>query len=90
MLKIIFSSRTGDADKFVDWATETLFTVQMGTANQKDILASAVIGQSVKNFRAVFKTYSKKVLCIYRFALGADKLLRPTMDLPPRVCFEPK
>ena len=37
MLKILFSSRTGNADKFVDWATETLFTVQLGTSEQKDV-----------------------------------------------------
>ena len=30
MLKILFSSRSGNAEKFVDWATDTLFTVQMG------------------------------------------------------------
>ena len=85
MLKILFSSRTGNADKFVDWATETLFTVQMGTADQKETLASTLIGQSVKNVRAVFKTCAKKVPCIYRFALGTAKQLRPTMDLPANI-----
>ena len=90
MLKILFSSRTGDADKFVDWATETLFTVQMGTADQKETLASTLIGQPVKNVRAVFKTCAKKVPCIYRFALGTAKQLRPMMDLPPRVRFAHK
>ena len=37
MLKILFSSRTGNADKFVDWATETLFTVHLGTECDKNV-----------------------------------------------------
>ena len=73
MLKILFSSQKGDADKFVDWATETLFTVQMGTSDQKETLASTLIGQSVQNVRAVFNTCAKKVPCICRFALGKAK-----------------
>jgi hypothetical protein len=32
MLKILFNSRSGNAESFTDWATETLFTIQMGTA----------------------------------------------------------
>jgi hypothetical protein len=44
MLQSLFSSQRGNADKFVDWATETLFTVQMGTADQKETLAATLIG----------------------------------------------
>ena len=35
MLKVLFTSRSGKADKFVDWATKTLFTVQMGDEDEK-------------------------------------------------------
>lgn len=85
MLKILFSSRTGNVEKFVDWSTETLFTVQMGSEEQKEELGSTLIGQSVKNVRAVFKTCSKKVPCIYRFSLGTAKVLRKTMNLPENI-----
>lgn len=82
MLKILFSSRSGNADKFVEWATETLFTIQMGTVEQKEVLCSKLIGQPVKNIRAVFNTCSKKIPCIYRFSLGNAKTLRHSMNLP--------
>jgi hypothetical protein len=85
MLKILFSSRIGNAEKFVDWATETLFTIQLGTEDQKEELGSKLIGQSVKNVRAVFKTCSKKVPCIYRFSLGTVKTLRKSMSLPDTI-----
>jgi hypothetical protein len=81
ILKILFSSRTGNAEKFVDWATETLFTVQIGSEEQKEELGAILIGQSVKNVRSVFKTCAKKVPCIYRFALGTAKILRKPMNL---------
>lgn len=81
MLKILFSSRTGNADKFVDWATETLFIAQMGTQEQKEKLCADIIGQPIKNIRAVFKTSSKKMPCIYMFFLGAAKMLRESMNL---------
>jgi hypothetical protein len=85
MLKILFSSRSGNAEKFVDWATDTLFTVQMGTEEKKEELSANLIGQSVKNIRAVFKTCSKKVPCIYRFSLGTAKTLRKSMNLPDEI-----
>jgi hypothetical protein len=85
MLKILFSSRSGNAEKFIDWATETLFTAQMGTEDKKEELGAKLIGQSVKNIRAVFKTCSKKVPCIYRFSLGSAKDLRVSLDLPENI-----
>ena len=85
MIKILYSSRSDKAMTFRSWATETLFTVQMGSEEDKEILGSTLIGQSVKNVRAVFKTCSKKVPCIYRFSLGTAKVLRNTMNLPENI-----
>lgn len=85
MLKILFCSRCGIADKFVEWATDTIFTVQMGSEEHKVELGSKIIGQSVKNVRAVFKTCSKKVPCIYQFSLGTAETLRKSMSLPDNI-----
>ena len=82
MLKILFSSRTGIADKFIDWATETLFTVKMGTIEQKEELISGIIGIPAKSLRQVLKTSTQSVHCVYRFALGTAKNLRGSMNLP--------
>ena len=35
VLKVLFCSRSGNAESFQDWATETLFTVQLGTEDSK-------------------------------------------------------
>ena len=81
MIKILYSTQSKKAKTFRDWATDTLFTVQMGKEDQKEELGANLIGQSVNNVRAVFKTCSKKVPCIYRFSLGAAKNLRESMNI---------
>lgn len=85
MIKILYSSRSKKAKLFREWATDTLFTIQMGSDENKEELGAKIIGQSVKNVRAVFKTCSKKVPCIYRFSLGTAKTLRKSMNLSDEI-----
>jgi hypothetical protein len=81
MLKVLFNSITGKAELFVNWTTETLFTVQMGTTEQKEDLVSGIIGIPAKSLRQVLSTSSTNVPCIYRFAIGTCKNLRKTMNI---------
>jgi hypothetical protein len=85
MIKILYSSHSKKAKTFRNWATETLFTVHIGTEDKKEELGAKLIGQSVKNIRAVFRTCSKKVPCIYRFSLGSAKDLRVSLNLPENI-----
>jgi hypothetical protein len=39
LLRVLFISNSGKADKFQDWAEETLFTVQLGTKDAKESLS---------------------------------------------------
>jgi hypothetical protein len=65
MLKVLFSSRTGNAETFQKWATETLFTVQMGEEEDKDSLAASLLGTTYKVIKQVFRCSSKTTPCIY-------------------------
>ena len=47
LLKVLFGSHTKSVDKFVHWATKTLFVAQMGSHNQKTNLVSNMLGVSV-------------------------------------------
>lgn len=82
MLRILFCSQSGKADSFVDWATKTLFTVQMGAAEEKKKLASSILGVPAKSLRQVLKTSTSNVPCVYAFALGLAKDLRKEMKIP--------
>jgi len=55
MLKILFSSRSGNPSKFIEWAADTLFTVQMGTVT--------VIKRCEKSVN--FILFYRYLLCFY-------------------------
>jgi hypothetical protein len=73
MLKVLFSSRTGNAESFQDWSTEKLFTIQLGTEEQKDELASSLIGVSSRAIKDVFRTNTDKVPSVYLYIVGKAK-----------------
>lgn len=64
ILKVLFCSRTGNAENFQKWATETFFTAQMGSEEQKDILASSLLGVSSRAIKC-FLTNSASVIINY-------------------------
>jgi hypothetical protein len=80
MLKILFSSRCGKAESFLDWATKTLFAAQMGTTDQKQELVSSILGIPAKSMQEMLKK-TESVPCIYLFAFGTAKTLRTSMSL---------
>jgi hypothetical protein len=84
LLRVLFVSRTGNANKFIDWATDTLFTVQMGTAPQKQALVGKMLGASPSAVNEVFRTSATTTPCIYLFVLGTVKALRESMRIDPR------
>ena len=85
MIHILFSSHSKKAKTFRSWATETLFTIQMGSVEKKEELVSGIIGMPIKSLRAVLKTNATSTPCIYRFALGSAKDLRKSMNLPANI-----
>jgi hypothetical protein len=84
LLRVLFVSRSGNADKFVGWATDTLFTVQMGTVPQKQALVGKMLGASPSAVNEVFRTSATTTPCIYLFVLGTVKALRESMRIDPR------
>jgi hypothetical protein len=87
MLRVLFCSRTsGNAEKFQIWATEKLFTVQMGAAEDRDELAAELIGVNAKTVGDVFRANSSKTPSVYLIYIGAAaELLRPYIYDRPNV-----
>jgi len=81
LLRVLFVSRSGNADNFVTWATETLFTAQMGTTKEKRKLVSSLLSIPVADIKAVFSKTSCKLPVIYMFTLGIVKDLRKTFNI---------
>jgi hypothetical protein len=69
-VKVLFSSRTGNAESFQLWATQKLFIVQFGNMNQKEELASSLIGVNHQTIKDVFRTNCAKTPCVYLYLIG--------------------
>jgi hypothetical protein len=83
ILKVLFSSQSKTAKKFIKWATETLFVAQMGSIEQKGKLCGGLLGTYVQVIKEVFDTAVHTVPCIYLFTLGMAKDLRESMKIDP-------
>ncbi|XWV26726.1 hypothetical protein QJ857_gp0329 [Tupanvirus soda lake] len=81
LMRVLFSSNKNTAEKFVKWASETLFTAQMGTIDQKNQLVSNLLGVSTNAVKEVFNKTSHKIPCIYLFSIGKVKDLRKSLDI---------
>ena len=79
--RILYSSQSEKAHKFIEWATKLMFTVQMGNTKQKQKLCSNILGPSAKTIIEVFNKNSREISCVYGFILGFVKDLRITMNI---------
>jgi len=81
LLRVLFVSKSGRAEKFVNWASETLFTHQYGTNEQKDKLISKMKGVSYEAIQELFNTSARSMPCVYLTSLGYVKDLRSKMNI---------
>lgn len=81
IMRVMISSRTGVAKKFINWAIETLFIIHLGTEEQKQKLASTILNADLKTVKAVFSKTAHTIPCIYLIKLSKVKDLRTSMSL---------
>lgn len=84
MLKVLFSSRTGNAESFQKWASTKLFTIQMGTIDQKQKLSGRLLGVSTDIVKSMCSKSTASISCIYLFSLGTVQQLRLTFNIPSK------
>jgi hypothetical protein len=81
MLKVLFNSRSGNAESFQDWAEDILFTVQIGTEDQKNKLVSKIKGVSYETIQELFSINARDMPCVYLTALNTVDVLRNEMNI---------
>ena len=81
VLRLLYRSNCKKANTFTDWASKTLFTIQMGTKESKENLASDILGVSIENIKQLSKISVSKIPCVYVFSLGYVKELRNSMNI---------
>jgi len=82
LLRVLFVSRNKNVDKFQDWAEEKLFTIQMGTRDQKVKLGAEVLNTSPRTLKAIFDKHASTFPSIYLVSLGKVRDLRETFGIP--------
>ena len=70
LLRVMFVSRSPSAEALTLWATETLFTVQLGDKSNKQKLAAKLLGVDTNTIKNVFNKSVSTMPCIYLFELG--------------------
>jgi len=82
LCRVLFVSRNKNANKFQDWATNTLFTVHMGDKSEKKKLGALLCGVTVRQITDIFDTNCAGCCsCIYILSLGYVKDLRKTFNI---------
>jgi hypothetical protein len=81
LLRVLFVSRSGIAEQFQDWAEDKLFTIQMGSKEEKVKLGTNILNISTKTYKAVFDSYASKFPSIYLLSLGKVGVLRNTFGI---------
>ena len=84
ILRVLFASHSPNVKPFIKWATESLFTLQLGSVNQKEELISSVLGINAKVIKEVFNVDRNTLPCVYLFTLGTVKDLRISMNIDIR------
>ena len=82
LLRVLFVSRNKNATLFRKWATTNLFTIQMGTRDQKVKLGAEILNTSPRTLKAIFDKHAANFPSIYLMSLGKVRELRETFGIP--------
>ena len=85
MLHVLFGSRTKKVQQFQSWAEDKLFTIQMGSKEDKIKLGTEILNINIKTYKSVFDSCAVKFPSIYLFSLGKVGLLRDIFGIDPTV-----
>jgi hypothetical protein len=82
MLRVLFASRTGNGERFQKWASDILFTHQMGSKEAKETLAADMLGVPFQQFRESLSNSVTALPSIYFLTFNTVKELRTSMNIP--------
>ena len=82
ILRVLMTSRNKNATLFRKWATNKLFTIQMGTRDQKVKLGAEVLNTSPRTLKAIFDKHASTFPSIYLMTLGKVRDVRETFGIP--------
>ena len=82
LIRVLMVSRNKHVQRFQHWAETSLFTMQMGSKQQRLELGATVTNTSIRNFIAMFNASATSVSVVYLLLLGTVRDLRDTFRIP--------
>lgn len=70
LLKVIFNSRSGVAHHFRKWVTHIIYTVHLGSSEQKIQVGLEIAGVNAQVVKDVLNTCITSMPCVYLFNIG--------------------
>ena len=80
LVRMLITRRHPIADKFQDWCFKTLFTLQMGSHEDKKTLASKLLGCDVNNVKTFLSTGVQEYSVLYLICIGKVKDLSSQIE----------
>jgi AraC-like DNA-binding protein len=81
VLKLLFCARGNKVTRFRKWASAVLFTLQLGTQEDKDVLAAEALNVDVSTVTQLFRKSCRAIPCVYLFEVGTVGEMRPHFNL---------
>lgn len=81
VLKLLFCARGNKARRFRKWASNVLFTLQLGNQEEKDVLAAEALNVDVSTVTQLFRKSCRAIPCVYLFEVGTVGEMRPHFNL---------
>jgi hypothetical protein len=81
LMRVLFVSKNNKTSKFLKWAIHTLFTVHLGSDEQKNTLISKMKGIEYSKIQDYFSIIPHDISCVYLTYLNDVKILRDKMNI---------
>ena len=81
LLKVIFTFNSNKIEAFQDWIEERLFSLQLGSVEEKIELGTSILGITSQTYKDVFETYTSKFPCIYLLSLGKTEKIKNVFNI---------
>nr|QOI90538.1 hypothetical protein HWQ62_00407 [Pyramimonas orientalis virus] len=81
VLKVLFCSQGDRGVRFRKWASRILFTMQMGSQEDKDKLAAEALNVDVSTVKQLFRKSCRAIPCVYLFEVGTVGNMRQHFNL---------
>lgn len=83
LLRVLFTTRNNKTRDFIGWACCKLFTLQMGTDENRKEIANSIYGIAADVARSVFNKSATSMSGLYWYSIGNTEDLRKDLDIGP-------